>query len=244
LSLWLDADSTRDLLAEVPKHYGNTPEEVLLAALAEALAPWTGSRRLAVEVEGAGREEPLDGLNVLNVLNVTRTVGSLDPAFPLHLEVRDTPGESLKEVKEKLRRAARRGVDFGLLRAGDSLRAEAEVSLRWRGRTEVRTQEGDRWVAEPLPAVRPVDAPRRHLLEIEALLAGARLRVDWAWDERLHRSETVQALAERFLQAMRALIDHCRAPESAGFTPSDFPEAGLSQADLDDLLAELSESFE
>ncbi|HYG62356.1 MAG TPA: condensation domain-containing protein, partial [Thermoanaerobaculia bacterium] len=242
LSVWLDEAATRDLLAEVPKTYGTTTQEVLLAALAEAFAPWTGSRRLAVEVEGGGREGLLGG-----GLDVSRTVGCLDPVFPLSLEVRDNPGESLKETKERLRRAARQAVDYRSGAAGTAGAAGAgvaEVGLRWRERIEVRPEGGPLWSAEPLPAGRPDEAPRRHLLEVEALPAGSRLRVDWSWDARVHRPATVQALADRFLQALRSSIQHCQTPESAGFTPSDFPEAGMNQADLDDLLAELSESFD
>jgi hypothetical protein len=46
------------------------------------------------------------------------------------------------------------------------------------------------------------------------------------------------------MQALRALIAHCLAPEAFGYTPSDFPAAGLSQLDLDELFAQLQEEVE
>jgi non-ribosomal peptide synthase protein (TIGR01720 family) len=47
----------------------------------------------------------------------------------------------------------------------------------------------------------------------------------------------VAALAEAFRAELATLIEHCRAPEAGGRTPSDFPAAKVSQSDLDALLS-------
>jgi hypothetical protein len=39
--------------------------------------------------------------------------------------------------------------------------------------------------------------------------------------------------------AVRRLVQHCLEPAAGGATPSDFPEAGLSESELEDLEAEL-----
>jgi non-ribosomal peptide synthase protein (TIGR01720 family) len=65
--------------------------------------------------------------------------------------------------------------------------------------------------------------------------------VEWSYSANVHRHATIEALAKSFLEALRALIAHCQSPEAGGYTPSDFPVAGLSQSDLDDLMAELTE---
>ncbi len=62
----------------------------------------------------------------------------------------------------------------------------------------------------------------------------------WRYSEAIHRRETVAALAAAYGEALRALVDHCLAPESGGYTPSDFPEAALSQAELDAILADVA----
>ncbi|MCP4658512.1 MAG: hypothetical protein GY856_24125, partial [bacterium] len=46
-------------------------------------------------------------------------------------------------------------------------------------------------------------------------------------------------MATGFVEALRGLIRHCQLPGVGGLTPSDFPEAGLDQARIDQLLAEL-----
>ena len=41
-------------------------------------------------------------------------------------------------------------------------------------------------------------------------------------------------------EQLRDLIEHCRSAGEGGFTPSDFPEAGLSQDELDRLIEKLA----
>src|SRR5947209_8080956 len=61
--------------------------------------------------------------------------------------------------------------------------------------------------------------------------------MSFAYGSALHREETIAALAERWVAALAGLVDHCLSPEAGGYTPSDFPLAGLDQAALDELAA-------
>ncbi|NKY14107.1 non-ribosomal peptide synthetase, partial [Streptomyces somaliensis] len=49
----------------------------------------------------------------------------------------------------------------------------------------------------------------------------------------VHEESTVAGLAERFLAELTGLIGHCVAEGAGGVTPSDFPLAGLTQAEVD-----------
>ena len=42
-----------------------------------------------------------------------------------------------------------------------------------------------------------------------------------------------------YVRSLEDIIDHCLSPEAGGYTPSDFPEVGLSKEALDELLAEM-----
>jgi non-ribosomal peptide synthase protein (TIGR01720 family) len=66
--------------------------------------------------------------------------------------------------------------------------------------------------------------------------------VNWIYSANLHRRSTIEELARQFTSELRAILAHCSSPEAGGYTPSDFPEAALSQSDLDDLLDELDDS--
>src|SRR5205807_8630125 len=94
----LDADYTRALLHDVPGVYRTEINDVLLAALGRVLRRWTGRQRVPVELEGHGREEVLDGVDL------SRTVGWFTTMFPVALDMAGDQdwGATLKSVKEQL----------------------------------------------------------------------------------------------------------------------------------------------
>ena len=57
---------------------------------------------------------------------------------------------------------------------------------------------------------------------------------------RLHRREAVQELLDTYAGELTAIAEHCRGVTEAEFTPSDFPNARLSQSALDMFLTQLS----
>jgi non-ribosomal peptide synthase protein (TIGR01720 family) len=168
----------------------------------------------------------------------------------LELDPREAdPGQHLRSVKEQLRAVPRAGIGYGLLRylgGGDAAARlaalpAAEVLFNYLGQLDLGLPAGSLFA----PAAEPTAAPwsprqrRSHLLEINGVVAGGRLRTVWTYSESRHDRRTVQALADRFVAALHALVERCRAEVEAVFTPSDFPEAELSQEDLDTLMASL-----
>ena len=79
-------------------------------------------------------------------------------------------------------------------------------------------------------------------LGITALVVDGRLEVRWGFGRNQYSPGNVEAMAEAYMEALRELIAHCLAPEARGYTPSDFPDAALNQADLDGLLRQLNDT--
>ena len=133
----LSEEETARLLQQVPEVYHTQINDVLLTALGEAMGKWTGSDEVLVDVEGHGREEIGEGVDV------TRTVGWFTTIYPVVLERGGSGsgsgngsgragvvGEGLKRVKEQLRgMPGQRGMGYGLLRYGagnEEIAQEAE----------------------------------------------------------------------------------------------------------------------
>jgi amino acid adenylation domain-containing protein len=72
----LGRDHTDALLHRVPARYRTRVDDVLLSALGRVLARWTGAERVLVGLEGHGREEVLDRVDL------SRTVGWFTAEFP------------------------------------------------------------------------------------------------------------------------------------------------------------------
>ena len=237
----LEPAETRDLLINAPAAYRTQINDVLLTALVQAFAGWTGRDALLIELEGHGREDLFDDVDL------SRTVGWFTTLFPVHLDLGGSsePGAALKTVKEQLRRIPHHGLGYGLLRwlntvSSEQLhdRAQAEVAFNYLGQFDQVDGASSlfRFADEPSGPPRSPNAERPSLIEINSLVVGGRLQIEWRYSPALHDETTIAAVAEGFVAALRTLIAHCTSPEAGGATPSDFPLAQLDQRQLDALL--------
>jgi len=244
----LDEETTRALLQDVPPVYGTQINDVLLAALARAFRGWTGESAMLVDLEGHGREELFDGVDL------SRTAGWFTAIYPVRLDLSPggAPGEDLVAVKEQLRAVPEKGVGYGLLRwlshdpeiphALAALPAP-QVSFNYLGRMDFGGGSGGGGVfagadGDAGPTRAPAGA-RTHLLAVDAAVSAGRLFATWTYGRNVHRAATVERLADAFTSELRALVAHCRDPHAGGFTPSDFELAGLDQGGLDALLGQI-----
>ena len=236
----LDAAETQALLRDVPSAHQTQINDVLLAALAEALISWTGPGILPVNLEGHGREEIAAGMDL------SRTVGWFTSIFPvlLNLQTLAQPGETLNAVKEQLRAIPNRGVGYGLLRylADDSEVAEwlkslpqPEVSFNYLGRFDHLVSDSSVFTirGESKGPTRSPRGLRRHLLDVQGVVSGGQLKVDWFYSENIHNRTTVEQVATRFTEELRALIANSQSVARGEYSPADFPLARLNQERLD-----------
>jgi amino acid adenylation domain-containing protein/non-ribosomal peptide synthase protein (TIGR01720 family) len=246
----LSAEDTEALLRRVPEVYRTQTPDLLLTALVEAFAPWTGRDQLLVQVEGHGREE-LDPS-----IDVSRTVGWFTASFPVLLKRDPTrgAGESIQATKERLRAIPRHGLGYGLLRylRGDreiserlAEQPQAEITFNYLGQVDalVGQRAADRRNGPNLGPTRDPEQRRGHLIEVVAAVLGGQLQVELIFGESRHERSTIEVLARRFVDTLRGLIDHCLTPGAGGVTPSDFTRAKLTQDVIDMLSGMDPEAF-
>ena len=235
-SLQLDTGETRALLQEVPQAYNTRINDVLLSALAAGFRDWTGAPVLLVDLEGHGREE------VFPDVDLSRTVGWFTSIHPVLLDLREasTPAASLQAVKEQLRRVPRGGLGYGLLRRAGPHAAtlaalpQAEVLFNYLGQLD-RALPADSPFREARESGGTPQSPRSrrsHLLVLNGGVFGGRLSLTCTFSTNVHRRETMRRLVDAVAARLRELIAHCSAPGTWGYTPSDFPLAGLDPAGL------------
>ncbi|MFE9428493.1 non-ribosomal peptide synthase/polyketide synthase [Kitasatospora sp. NPDC006697] len=235
----LDRRQTEELLRKVPAAYRTRIDDVLLTALGRVLADWTGRERVAIGLEGHGREDQL-----FDDLDLSRTVGWFTSLYPVALELPDGHwGAALKAVKEQLRAVPQRGLGYGAQRylARDpELAAAPGVSFNYLGRFDWTA--GDAALVRAVPgglgSTEPPEAERPHLLDVVARVSDGELELAWYYSTGRHRRETVTALAEAMAAALGGILAHCAEPGAGGRTPSDFPLALLDQATLDQVVGD------
>ncbi|KQB58033.1 MULTISPECIES: condensation domain-containing protein, partial [Acidovorax] len=235
---------TEQLLGDVPQAYGTRIDEVLLTALARTLCAWDGRESVLVELEGHGREDHrFDGIDL------SRTVGWFTSLYPVRLAPGDvqrerggSPGHRLKSIKEQLRQVPHKGVGYGVLRylstEGRMLSdgAYPQVTFNYLGQFDQSFDADSVWqlARESAGQERAPGSRRRTWLSVDADVHCGELRVRWTYSAAAHDEVTVQGLARRFLDELEDLIEYCLSGER-GVTPSDFPLARLTQAQIDGL---------
>ncbi|MFJ8626000.1 amino acid adenylation domain-containing protein [Kitasatospora sp. NPDC093550] len=252
LTLRLPAGLTEQLLTRLPAAFHAEVNDVLLAALTLAC-----DGRALVDLEGHGRES-----DALGGGDLSRTVGWFTSLHPVRLdagaldlaEARSggpAAGALLKRVKEQLRAVPDKGIGYGLLRhlnprTGPLLAALPSPGLGFNYLGRFTAGEGD-WAVLPELDDRVPGAddrmPLAHAVELNALTQdgpdGPELVAEWSWAPGLRSAEEVRALADGWFAALRALAEHGSRPGAGGRTPSDLAPAGLSQAEIEQLEAEL-----
>jgi hypothetical protein len=73
-------------------------------------------------------------------------------------------------------------------------------------------------------------------------VANRRLLVSVLYIDAIHQRVTMEILLAEYLVELRELVGQSREAEEVDYSPSDFPQARLSQRELGEVLAELSES--
>ncbi|MGU0732600.1 non-ribosomal peptide synthase/polyketide synthase [Pseudomonas aeruginosa] len=239
LVLTLDAERTRQLLQEAPAAYRTQVNDLLLTALARATCRWSGDASVLVQLEGHGRED------LGEAIDLSRTVGWFTSLFPLRLTPAADLGESLKAIKEQLRGVPDKGVGYGLLRylAGEEAAArlaalpQPRITFNYLGRFD-RQFDGAALLVpatESAGAAQDPCAPLANWLSIEGQVYGGELSLHWSFSREMFAEATVQRLVDDYARELHALIEHCCQEGNVGATPSDFPLATLHQEQLDRL---------
>ncbi len=171
----------------------------------------------------------------------------------LQASASDKPGAALCATKEQLRAVPNHGIGFGLLRyladeeTSATLAALPSPQIRFNYLGQFDQVLGGEATGglglvpadEPTGPEHCTKALRSHWFEVNAAVAGGVLRVDWLYSRHVHRHQTVERLAQEFVERLGELIRHCLSPDAGGVTPSDFPLAGLDQNQLAKLAARL-----
>ncbi|MFD4277980.1 amino acid adenylation domain-containing protein [Streptomyces cyaneofuscatus] len=247
-------EETAALLGEIPAKFHAGVNDVLLTALAVALARWRRDRGQEqtfahIELEGHGREGRFVAEAAGFEPELSRTVGWFTTLFPVTVDPGAAPdltdpgylAAALKAVKEDLARVPGNGLSYGPLRyLGDTgLTAPApQVLFNYLGRFGAGAA-GHWQLAGATGQLGEKRDPRMRLpraLEFNAIAEpgadGAyELVTTLSWPEGVFTEEDIATLGAYYGTALSALA----ALEEGGHTPSDFPLVPLTQADVDDL---------
>ena len=232
---YLAERETDNLLKDAHKAYNTEVNDLLLTALMRALAAWTGHNTVIFDLEGHGREEVIEGVDI------TRTVGWFTSLYPVVLSIRpeDALADQVKYMKEKLRRIPRKGFNYGVLKYSEKglvPASRAQVLFNYLGQVGKAGGAGAFELTDEIPSLAGDPLNRRtHLIDINCKVEDGRLLIDFGYSRNKHTRAAIEDLAERYVNEVLNIIAHCLSPDSFDITPSDFRLARIDQEDLNSI---------
>ncbi|MEM7555731.1 MAG: amino acid adenylation domain-containing protein [Cyanobacteria bacterium P01_A01_bin.84] len=253
IEITLSSKYTQALVKEVPTAYNTQINDILLTGLVQTFAQYTGKKSLLIDLEGHGRSELFDNLNL------SRTVGWFTNIVPVNLNLEqlsdiNNPGEAIKLIKEQLR-IPNHGIDYSVWRYLKANKTQnktqdkitnhqiplPEISFNYLGQFDsILTNSNIFELAKESPGLtQDPNSQKAYLLEINGAIIEDKLKFTWTYSNHDYHKSAIDNLGEKYLEYLIKLIKHCQSPETGGYTPSDFSLAEIEQEQLDNILGQV-----
>lgn len=211
--------------------------DLLLLALTRAMKQLTGSDSLSLTMEGHGREE------LHQTVDISRTIGWFTSAFPVHIDIegKENLVDQIKHVKEALRNIPNKGMGYGVLRyLTDKLDAtphQPEISFNFLGEMASNKVKGDLYLVDGKTGsgVSPT-APMPYELLINGIVTDNKLSFSCGYNPVRMSGEKVQAFMTAFKRELVDIAEFCAARTTTELTPGDFLVSGMSMSHYENLL--------
>lgn len=232
----LTRDKTENLLTSANISYGTETVDILVAALVMAVCEFTGEEEIIIELEGHGRQIPVDNIDI------SRTVGWFTSMYPVALRgVENSIEATIKSVKEQLRKIPNKGVGFGILKYLSETLENLErkyIRFNYLGDFD-NTFDGSFFSVSNEKCGNDISVNNQMtcLVDINAIIVNKKLEIRISYNGNCFKERTMLDFSEKYLSHIVLLIEHCCNKESRDFTPSDFDAVEILQADLDGLFS-------
>ncbi|ATO50301.1 non-ribosomal peptide synthetase [Brevibacillus laterosporus] len=234
VSMSLSTEETQQLVTEAHKAYQTEMNDLLLTALTLALKEWTNKEQLLVSMEGHGREE------ILENVDISRTIGWFTSEYPVAIHLTKTDiSFAIKQVKETLRRVPNKGFGFGVLKylAKETFEVKPEISFNYLGQFTDKEEGNSSLMGDLISRENTSELS----LDINGSIEADRLQMHFSYNASAYYPETIASLVQNFKSYLLEIISHCLTKDGVEHTPSDFDINDLTMEELDDIFDDLEE---
>ncbi|MFT5823208.1 MAG: amino acid adenylation domain-containing protein [Crocinitomix sp.] len=232
----LDKNTTELLQTQVHQTYTTNVNDILLTGLGLAIKEVLGVDKVVLKMEGHGRED------LMNDVDISRTVGWFTTMYPFVLDVSNSSGEveSLIAVKEDLRSIPNKGIGYGVLKylnpekVNDEL--TPEILFNYLG--DFGESAGDseeslfEYSGESIGLNVAEDNAVNMVFDVSGMLVMGQLKMTISYASTRFNAETIIALVKAYEQNVQFLIQTLSNENDTVLTPSDLSFKGLSIEDL------------
>jgi non-ribosomal peptide synthase protein (TIGR01720 family) len=237
----LDAQTALSLTKDLPKTHQIEVRDGLICALVEALSAWSNNPKIQIDMEGHGREELFDNVDL------SRTVGWFTSVFPMNFtcDPTATTTNQIRAAQKTLKQLPRKGIGHGIIKeyvANNPIKKlpDSEICFNYLGQTSNMLADNADMVilTQNIGQPRSPRGQRAYLIEVNARLVADKLTIDWFYSDQFHDLSSIQALAQLFTDTLTKVSQLSSSePLEKVYNNFDLEESELSN--ISDLLAQL-----
>ncbi|EJV87811.1 non-ribosomal peptide synthetase [Bacillus cereus] len=244
-NITLGKEITTQLLQETNRAYNTEINDILLSALGMAVKEWSGINKIAITLEGHGREEIIDDVDI------TRTVGWFTSCYPVVLNMEDKEiGTIIKRNKENLRRVPNKGIGYGMLKyltkegVNKGINLQTDISFNYLGQFDQDINSGLLFYSnlnkgsEMSPLMRLDQS-----IQINSLVESGRLKIKVEFNEKKYTKVIIEKFIQIFKAKLIETITYCAEKREMECTPTDYGINEYTIEDLDEIQAYVKENI-
>jgi amino acid adenylation domain-containing protein/non-ribosomal peptide synthase protein (TIGR01720 family) len=244
LSFMLGKEETSRLLMDVNRALNSDINDILITGMGLGLKKSFGMVNVLIELEGHGREEVIEGMDI------NRTVGWFTTLYPVILDMSygDNRLRQVKEVKETLHQIPHKGIGYGILRyltldekkPGLNFNLTPQICFNYLGQFDTDIKEKRFKIAKEYTGnVESSNRKRDYEFNISGMISNKRLRISVSYSKNQYKSEAIKLFLGNFKKELIELINYCSGLKARVLTPSDLTYTGIPI----DILDRLSEQY-
>jgi non-ribosomal peptide synthase protein (TIGR01720 family) len=216
LRVSLGREQTHLLLTDTNKSYNTDIKDILLATLGIAIHKWAGLEKIAMNMEGHGREKIMDNVNI------ERTIGFFTTQFPVILEIHgnsDLPAV-INQAKDTMRRIPHNGIGYGILKYltpeekkdGYRFRMKPEINFNYLGEFGQENNGKDRifsYTNKGEGESVSLEMELMYPLTVFGIIIAGRLAINLLYNKHEFDLKQMEQLRDCLEEALTGIIDHC-----------------------------------
>ncbi|TRX32540.1 amino acid adenylation domain-containing protein [Flavobacterium sp. ZT3R18] len=222
ISFTLDKNNTECLQTEIHNVYNTEINDVLLTALGLAMKEVFGLERSVIKIEGHGRED------IIEDLDVSRTIGWFTTIYPFVLNVPESDSlTNLVSVKESLRNIPQKGIGYGVLKyltANFQSVLVPSIEFNYLGDFGDNVSNSSdslfSYGSDNVGLGSSVLNKNEVLLGISGMIVSGQLTLSIAFNTDLYIDNTIQNLADSYKDNLTRLINTLSSLKEGGLLPS------------------------
>lgn len=236
-SFTINKEITEVLQTKIHGVYNTEINDVLLTGLGMAIQETFGVGKSVIKMEGHGREE------IIENIDVSRTVGWFTTVHPFILDVStENATENLVRVKEALRKVPNKGIGYGILRyLTDESLEEITPSIVFNYLGDFGDNAGNSdtsifdYTSEYFGRFSDPENKDNMNLDVTGILVSGELSMTIKHSKSLYSAATIDKLTKAYEKNLITLIKQLSLEDKSFITPSDLTFKGLTTSELSKL---------